>query len=281
RWQTPLYTWATDLTANLNVTAFLIVLCLYALFATALFKSRFGLMVAPAMRGPVLALLAAALLAPNWLAGVALINLRFPFVFVLVMIAASQLHLPAKRHAILVMALVIAMIGVRSGQIATWWSSHDTEIRDLAALMEDTLEPGDRLMPVRAPDAFQDSRQWHVQAYAVALSEAFIPTLFQGVHAVQLRPEWEDHATPLMHANPACALFEDAAPELYRGQRICRAEPYTRDWGEKFTKVLAMEPLPATLLEHAPLERIGTKGRYEMYRVIDPAQGPARALTGS
>ncbi|MEM1374267.1 MAG: hypothetical protein AAGF78_07795 [Pseudomonadota bacterium] len=281
RLTTPLYTWATDLTAVFNLTGFAILIGLYALFATALFKVRWGLSVAGPMRGPVLVLLVVVFLAPDWLAGVALIDLRFPFVFVLVMIAASRFDVSSRSQAGVIALCLLAAIGLRSAQIAEWWRIHDAEMRDVAQLLEMGVEPGDRVVPVRAEGAFGMARHWHVQAYATAHREAFIPTLFQGVHAVQLRDAWTDHATALMHANPACALFEGARDEVMLNEPYCRVEDYIADWPEKFTHVLAMEPLSEGALNNAPVERIGSEGRFELYRVIAPAAATAPPATGS
>lgn len=273
RLTTPLYTWATDLTAVFNLTGFAILIGLYALFATALFKFRWGLSVARPMRGPVLVLLAVVFLAPDWLAGVALIDLRFPFVFVLVMVAASRFEVASRTQAVVIALCLLAAIGIRSAQITDWWQAHDAEMRDVAQLLETGVSPGDRVLPVRAEGSFGVARHWHVQAYATAHREAFIPTLFQGVHAVQLRAEWADYATPLMHANPACALFDGAKDEALLGAPYCRVEDYLADWPAKFTHVLAMEPLSEAALAGAPVERIGRQGRFELYRVTRPAKG--------
>lgn len=271
---TPLYTWATDLTPVLNLTGFAIVIALYALFATALFRSSWGLRVAQPMRGPVLVLLALVFLVPDWLAGVALIELRFPFVFVLVMIAASRFEVASRTQAMVIALCLLSAVGIRSAQITEWWQKHDAEMRDLVSLLEAGVEPGDRVLPVRAEGAFGMARHWHVQAYATAHREAFIPTLFQGVHAVQLRDVWAGHATPLMHANPACALFGGARYEVIGGKDDCRVEAYLANWPEKFTHVLAMEPLSTAALDGAPVKRVGREGRFELYRVVTPDANP-------
>ncbi|MEO0676273.1 MAG: hypothetical protein AAFZ02_01830 [Pseudomonadota bacterium] len=278
RFAGPMHSYALDMTGALNSTIFIITMVLYGIFLTSILPFHWGLKVAPAMRLPVLILLAVAALAPTWLAGVALIDIRFPFVFILVMIASTELRLPSPRGAVAVGAIVLALIGFRSHQMATYWGAHDAEMRDLTALLDETVEPSDRILPVFGPGNFSNanSRLWHVQAYATATNGAFIPTLFQGVHAVQLRPEWEAYATPLMHTNPTCALFEAAPKEKFRDREWCQVEAYLADWPEKFTKVLAMDALAPEITEGAPVRLIGRQGRFEIYEVL-----PARTASPS
>ncbi|MEM1235443.1 MAG: hypothetical protein AAGI10_00640 [Pseudomonadota bacterium] len=268
RWLTPLTSFASDLTPEMNVVALYITLGLLAAAASVLLPERYsiGFRLAPAMRGPVLMLLAAVLLAPNWLSGVALIHIRFPFVFLLVMVAASTFRGRNMTFVAVAMALMLGATGLRGAQMGAWFAKSDAEMRQLVGLFEETLEPGDRLLPVRAPGLWTEKRHSHAQGYAVAVSEAFIPTLFQGVHAVQLKPEWVDHADPLATANPACGLF--AAVENEAGGD-CYVVPYLEAWSEKFTKVIAFEPLDPVIVADAPLERIGERGRYQVYRVLN------------
>ncbi|MEM8591327.1 MAG: hypothetical protein AAGF13_02260 [Pseudomonadota bacterium] len=269
RFITPLYSWATDLTTDLNGSGMAILAFLYVIFFTVFIRAPLGLALAPRMRGPILALLGATLLAPNWLSGVAFIDIRFPFVLIVVFIAATDLLVRSRAQGVAIMVCILAVLGMRSTQISDWWRIHDAEIRDAIAVMEENLEPGDRVIPVRGQGAFADSRFWHVQGYATAVSEAFIPTLFLGVHAVQLRKEWHDHATAAMHANPTCALFDRATPESAHGPTLCHAEPYTQAWSTKFNKVLAMEPLAPEITAGEPVRLIASRGRFELYEVLN------------
>lgn len=269
RFITPLYSWAADLGADvINLRFMILTGLIYAVLATVLIP-RFGLKIAPKMKGPVLMMLAVALAAPTWLSGVALIHIRFPFVFLIVMIAATDFYGLTQARAGTLALIILAFIGIRSAQVNTWWQAHDAETRDMIALFEETLEPGDRLLPVRAPGLFAAHRESHLQGYATAISGAFIPTLFQGVHAVQLRSEWQDHATPTMQANPACSVFDKAPLELFQGEKFCRTEPYLENWPQKFTKLIAMEPLDPALIEGEPITLLAQKGRFQIYRVVN------------
>ncbi|MEL6915063.1 MAG: hypothetical protein AAFP13_11230 [Pseudomonadota bacterium] len=267
RFAGPLHAHSIDLGQGLNQLATLITFALYGLFSTTLAPLSWGLRVSPVMRGPVLAILAVAVLAPTWLAGVALIDVRFPFVFILVMIAATDWRAGAPRMAAAVTVLAVALIAGRSAQLGLFFSVHDAEMRALTTLMDDWVEPEDRVLPVRAPGAFLRSRHWHVQGYATARNEAFIPTLFQGVHAVQLREEYAVSATPLMSGNPACAVFEAAPQERDRLGEWCHVEDYLEGWETKFNKILAMEPLDAAIVAGAPVRLLGRRGRFEIYEV--------------
>ena len=266
RFLTPIFSLADDETGQMNAHAVIMTLALYAALATVLLRGT-GLQMARTMWGPVAVLLAIALLAPVWLAGVAMVDVRFVFVFILIAIAATRWPDMAFGRAALLVVAVLGATGLRSAQINDWFQMHDAEMTDLVEVLSETVDPGDRVLPVRAPGHFDDERLWHVQGYATATQKAFMPTLFQGVHAVQLREDWTDHATPTMHANPACAVFE-AAP-LEPGSARCRVEAYTQDWPTKFTKVLAMEPLPDALAASAPIMLAGQVGRFQVYRVTD------------
>lgn len=266
RFLTPIFALADDDAGPMNAHAVLITLALYAALATAVLP-RVGLTMARVMWGPVAVMVVVALAAPVWLSGVAMVDVRFVFVLILIAIAATRWPEMAPGRAALLAAAVLGATGLRSAQINDWFQMHDQEMRDLMAVMSETVEPGDRVLPVRAPGRFNDERLWHVQGYATATQKAFMPTLFQGVHAVQLRSEWSAHATASMHANPACAVF--ATAQLEPGARRCRQEAYTQDWEQKFTKVLAMEPLPHQLIAAAPLELAAQVGRFQVYRVID------------
>ena len=268
RWLTPLTSWANDLMPSLNVMALYISLGLLAASASVLLPARFniGFQLNPKMRGPALVMLAAVLLAPNWLSGVALIHIRFPFVFLLIMVVSSTFRGRNATFAVVVMVTALAATGMRGAQVGNWFAQNDAEMRQLVKLFEETLEPGDRLLPVRGPGLWTEKRHSHAQGYATAVSDAFIPTLFQGVHAVQLKPAWADHADPLATANPACAVLDAIETESSHGDD-CYIVPYLEDWPAKFTKMVVYEPLDPASLTDEPLELIGEEGRYQMYRI--------------
>lgn len=268
---TPLYAYANDLTQDLNMSGFVLLLVIYGILLTTLFKSSFQFAIAPKMRGPVLVLLSLVFLAPEWLSGVAFIGIRFGFAFLIVAIAATRAPALSRTRAAAGVLLILAAIGFRSSLLAEWFDAHDQEMRDLAVLLEDHIDAQDKLIPVRAPGAYGIIRLSHAQAYASAERGAFMPTLFQGVHAVQLRPEWSDYATPLMHGNPACALFDAAKEEVNssNGQVYCRIEDYVAGWTEKFDYVISMEPQPEGTVSDAPIELVASKGRFELYRVVN------------
>ncbi|MEM9349489.1 MAG: hypothetical protein AAGA47_04455 [Pseudomonadota bacterium] len=268
---TPLYSYANDLTQDLNMSGFVLVLGVYAILVTTLFKSPVQFVIAPKMRGPVLVLLSLVFLSPEWLSGVAFIGIRFGFAFLIVAIAATRAPSLSRTGATAGVLLILAAIGFRSSLLAEWFGAHDQEMRDLAVLFEENIDAQDKLIPVRAPGSYGVMRLAHAQAYASTERGAFMPTLFQGVHAVQLRPEWSDYATPLMHGNPACALFDGAADEVksHNGEIYCRIENYVADWTQKFDYVISMEPQPQEIISDAPIELVATRGRFELYRVVN------------
>ncbi|MEL6609128.1 MAG: hypothetical protein AAFO58_03595 [Pseudomonadota bacterium] len=275
RFITPLYTWVWYDAHAINPIALGTTAALYLAFLTMLIPGV-GLRLAPRMRGPVLALLGVCLISPTWLQGVALIDIRFPFVLMLICIAGSQWAPLSRSRAVTLALVILTVIGLRSAMVAQIVDTHDANIRDLVAVIEEGLEPGDRVIPVRNAGKFGDASHWHAQAYVVPVAGAFMPTLFQGVHSVQLKPEWRDHATPLMHANPMCSLFPAApiegriveADTRATGLKACWVEPYVEGWADKFTHVLAHDPLEASYLADAPVALVAEQGRYQLYEVI-------------
>lgn len=210
---------------------------------------------------PFLVLLVASALAPHWLNGVALVQIRLPFITLAVLIAGTAWTELSPRLATLLVVLFTGLIGARSVEFERYAAMHDADIRNLATVLED-LPPGSRLLPLRAPPKSSISeRLWHAQAYAVPLSQSFVPTLFQGVHALHVRPKWRDYTHPALYAITLKTAFQ--TPE----KRPQAPGAYWRDWEHGFTHALIMDRIDPARITGQPLKELSHSGRFSLFEV--------------
>lgn len=209
---------------------------------------------------PVLVLLLAAVAAPMWLNGVAYVQIRLPFVVLAVLIAGTRWRDVSPRQAAILVAVFATLIGVRSVQFEHYAAMNDREIHDLETVLAG-LPPGSRLLPLRAPGHEGMRRLWQAQAYAVTLRQSFVPTLFMGVHALNVRPEWLEYTNP---ASFAIDMRRILAP---RSQRPRARGAYWKDWEDFFTHALVMDSFDPALIADQPLREAGRSGRFTLLKV--------------
>jgi hypothetical protein len=107
----------------------------------------------------------------------------------------------------------------------------------------------------------------HVQGLLVARRDVFVPTLFQGVHALQVRDRWADHAEPVQSSIDLRWVL---------GPEITTKMPrpvFTLDWERKFTHAVLfdrVEPGAVTDPRLVPLESVG---RFTVFRIVPDASG--------
>ncbi len=226
---------------------------------TLLLRNGPRLCIADSMKGPLAALLVAAVFAPQALNGVAYVHIRLPVVLVLCAIAATDWRgLTGRWPIVLVVVFGVAMIA-RGAMVERLAAHHSDEIHNLSQVLED-LPAGARLLPLRAPDLLFDHRG-HVQAHAIIQANAFVPTLFQGVHSISVRPEWVYLTHPFFsavttqHALTAIADPASAIPS------------YLQDWRKRFSHVLLVDPIPAPELNALGVVPISTSGRFGLFKI--------------
>ena len=254
-----------DSGAVLLVTIGFLVLIVFAVvFVVALARPASGLRLAPSGRGPVAALLLLSLFVPATISGVALIHIRYPFVLVALLLGFTSWTALRPVALVLISVLFVSLSLLQYGAAGNFFRWFNDEMADLEAVM-DTLPPGSILLPlVKDEGVTATNNKLHLQAYAVPRAEAFVPTLFQGTHGLRVRPEYRDIASPVWNAvrasvvlHPQCAR---SVPEFSRTRR-----PYWLFWEERFTHVLALDPLPSRLLTGTGLACMSGAGSVSVY----------------
>lgn len=211
--------------------------------------------------GPAAALFVLSMVVPHWLQGVAWLHIRFPIALFALLIGGSAWHglsSGAGRALAVVLALSMAAKGVAFERFA---ASFDADARDLLALTE-SLPEGARILPLREAGWKADWRFSHIQALLVDTRGAFVPTLFQHVHGLQVKPEWSSHAHPALFSIDMRHAFDP--PEGNFGPE------FVRDWQRKFTHVLIMHPGAPEAPQSDGVTLIGERGRMALYRVNRP-----------
>lgn len=232
-------------------------LALLALVFSRLFSVRGPqLVLAPQLRGATLALALAMLVAPSWLNGVALVDIRAPVVLSVLLIAGTTWHALAPRHAVLLAAALVLLIGARGVAFERFAARYESDVQDMLTATE-TLPAGARLLPVRGPGLQFDLRLAHLQGLLVDQRDVFVPTLFQGVHAMRVRPEWISSTHPALFAIDIRIVLDQASARV--------VPEFARDWERKFTHVLLMDPVE--IPDDPRLERIASTGRFTLFRI--------------
>lgn len=247
-----------------NVLGDVALVAVLALLAPLLLRRGPRLVLAPPMLGPVLALAAGVLLAPSFLNGVALVNIRFPFAFCVVLFAASRWEGLPRRAAVALTVAVLALIGLRGLQFERGAAVHSAQMADLSETLT-RLPSGARLLPLFEGD-WPEERFLHTQDYAVVQRDAFVPTLFQGVHAITVLPEWRTYSHPLLgimsldialRPEPTTVYFEGFPPV-----------EVLIDWRRKFTHVILLGKAEGPGPEIPGLQPLANAGRFTLYEVL-------------
>jgi hypothetical protein len=247
---------------------------------------------APEMRLPLAALVAAAVLMPNRMSGGWDADIRLPATLPFVIIASTQLAVTRRRVAGVGAATVLILLGLRVGSVSISWRDYDRwfgEFRSAAAV----ITPGARLLVVQSPlpdrarrlpglpaalGIVQPAIFTHLAALAVIDRSAFFPYLFTGWTPVDVTAQSAAvsqregvPATPgqlVAAADPTAPNYasEIAAATDFHGER-----PYWRDWPGRFDFVLWIdfgETRRAQLRQLAPLHR---GSFFWLYRVVKPS----------
>lgn len=205
--------------------------------------------------GPLAALIGLSLVVPEWLQGVAFLHIRFPVMVFALLIAGSAwcgVGIRTGRVFATVLAALLLLKGIAFERFA---ASYDSDIRDLLSATE-TLPGGARVLPLRGAGWRGDTRFYQVQGLLVSERDAFVPTLFQHVHGLQVKPEWATYAHPAMFAVDMRYVFD--LPEGVQGP------DFAQDWEAKFTHILIVDPHE---LSHPRVELVTQEGRMSLYRV--------------
>ena len=249
------------------------------LFLTLRRQTGPRLILVPVMYGPLSALAVICVLAPQWLNGVALVNIRFFFVAIGIAMAASVWTGLTRKSGTVLAISIAAIIGLRGVQVETLARVHNDDVKAVLALLED-VPAGARLLTVRGDEPNPDWRRAHIGAYAVPERNAFAPTLFQGVHAIRLNAGWQDHAHPQAYALDHRALFSPGSEysrAYFSGLEMSSDARFWEDWEAKFTHMLVFGTLDGDPAETAPVSLIRTMGAFTLYEILVDGETPKTA----
>lgn len=258
------FTW-TGAAAGLLVLACLLTLLIRRTGARLVLDDR--------LKGPVLALLVACLLVPEWLNGVATVHLRLPLPLLAILLAGTR-WVDAPRPALRALAaLTLTLMAARSVAFERLAAVHEAEISQLRHVLA-ALPPASRMLPLHGEGRTSDSRLGHADAYAVIDRNAFVPGLFQGVHTLGVRAAWRDHAHASIPLIDECAAIPGSCPTALRADftynRTGIPLTFLDRWPCKFTHVLAMDR-PARFVARLPfLTGLRSDGRFALFRVDLP-----------
>lgn len=236
--------------------------CIALVLSLLTLRRRDGirLRMAPIMKGPIIALTVAMFLAPTWLNGVALVDLRLPFLVLACLLAATAWQ-PLGRGATAFLTVVfVSVILARGVAFERFANEFSSDITDLATTLE-SLPEGSRVLPIRTTAESYDLRLSHAQAYAVFLRNSFVPTLFQGVHDIAVRPQWLASSHPALFAVDEAWMDDDVA------RRDANMIAFVKDWDQKFNYVLLLDRQETPLKAQDRLEKVTSAGRFTLFRV--------------
>jgi hypothetical protein len=168
---------------------------LLALLALALVFRRAS--IHPAMRLAVAALLAGALLAPEWAMGGWAVHLRLPAFFCIVLFAAADIELPQPvLRAAGILALVL--LAWNAAQLTGAWQVYDRRYHEFRNAIA-ALPRGQRLLTVMDTDPYgmeSDQPYWHMAEFAIIDRGDMTALMFttKGQHVVQLNPPFDRYA---------------------------------------------------------------------------------------
>ena len=261
-----LYSLVNVTTAEDNLALHMVSLCLLlgflAAIATLVKTNGARLVVADKARGPLIALLIATILMPVGLTGVWFVHIRFPFALAVLFIASTVWRDGKRPYMVTITLAVIALITIRTGLIHLETFRYSQDTKALIHLSK-AIPEGARILPVRASAVHDNKVDWHRQAYALMAADAFVPTLFLGAHAMQLKPEWRDIAMAQGRSLPTNYVF-DQKPLNWDGESVWPREDAQLD---RFTHLLALDEKAVPGSTPSYLTEIAANGRYRLYEI--------------
>lgn len=257
--------WGVPNDLALRLSGSLVIVFLFGCFLTLARRTGPRLTLAPAMRGPVIALAVATLLAPTWLSGVALVHIRLAPLLVAALLAGTAWQGLSRGGAIRLCLIAACLLALRGAAFERFARDYSGEVAQLSTLLTQ-LPRGSRLLPVRREGEEQDRRLWHVEAHAVMQRDAFVPTLFQGTHSFEVKRPW------LASSEPSGFAVDERRLLLVRPDLRNGFFRYLEDWPAKFTHVLLLDEAPQHLDRLGNLDPLAREGRFTLYRIDSAAE---------
>ena len=249
---------------SIQISGMVALVLLLALFLFARRKTGPRLIVTQSMTGPLVALFLLSVFSPFWVNGVAFVNIRFPFVLMAIFIAATHWRGVSTKFGAFIGVSLSLVLFVRVWEFDRLAAEYSGNIQNLNSVLE-FVPDGARILPMRGPGMRRDVRYAHVHAFAVPRAQAFIPTLFQGVHLLSLKKEWTNYA----HSGAFLIDSRHTTKRVSFEDAPIRSDlhDFWANWQEKFTHVLSLDAAESDLPESPSLEQIAQSGRFTLFRV--------------
>jgi hypothetical protein len=188
------------------------------------------------------------LVLPAFLAGTAVIDLRFPIMATFIL-AAAVCPLPMGTMGTALASLLLATSLFRTGSIGWTWQARQADVQALARVLEQ-VPAGAAILPLQvtarditaAPagrySALGVPTFNHLPTLAIPWRRAFVPTLFaaRGKQPVVVLPPWSDIAEPDAGIVADVRVLTD--PALFRD--AIKGARYLPFWRERFDFVLVV-----------------------------------------
>ena len=242
----------------------LIFFTVFMLFLTLGLRAGPRLRLEQKMIGPSLSLLVLVLCIPTYLTGVGFVHIRFPFVLIGILIAASTWVELKPRQSATLFSVLIILSAARSISVEYMTREHSNAVRELRSVLAHVPD-GARILPVRDHRQSPDRLLWHMQAHAVPAAHAFVPTLFLGSHGLKLDEAYWESALAQGLSIPI-EIFLDPPP-ANPNIPLLSSLTLLENWEEKFTHVLVLTSFEQTTFDGLPLQAVSQSGEFTLFRI--------------
>jgi len=249
-------------------------------------KGSGAVRLAPSMRWPIMAMIVAAVVMPNWLAGGWAADLRLPIALPFVVLASMRFA--GTRRALGCFAVVaLALLGIRVWTVTESWRDADRRFAEFRAASR-SIPEGARLLVVETPMTPDECRidgvpfalaqreplaLWHMPALAAIDRSAFLPYLFfNGWNPLRPHPRnaglYQAHGTLLLPSQLVASASPDWRPSAPDWPDELGEMPYWVNWPDKFDFVLWIDfsRMPGPLPEQ--LQPWAGGSFFKIYRVV-------------
>lgn len=220
-----------------------------------------------------LAMAALCIVMPSMVLGIWGLDFRYPFVALLLLLAAVRFR-DQPRWAGAVKGAVVTLAAVAMVGAAVQFAETDRKQQELRRALT-LAAPGGALLVAGDydPDCPACFPPWIDQLHAGALAaierQMFVPLLFTATSFVSAAPARHDLDVPSGMPVPRRALIEGRdRPLPSRGPAHDPWHPYWHSWDENFDYLLWMRSEVRPLVGIAGLERIAAGEVFELYRIL-------------
>lgn len=218
---------------------------------------------APALRWPLLALVAVALVMPQQLLGVWLTHIRLPVIAALMFLAAAEVRLPDRKLLTAVVAALAVFGAVRLATVERAVAHCDAKRQEMQSALA-TLPKAPRILPVITPDAVVGdclfSNYWHMPALAVIDKSALFPLIFVNMQPLALAPDVRH-----LSRHQQRALFSD---ELSGRPRDAWGRMIAEGWRRDFDHLVWMYPGTTPPAASAGVDAVASGSFFTIYRIV-------------